>query len=134
MYEEEVTVPLVFWSEDGRLGHHVLASSRQIDIAPTISDLVGAMQATVPVQGVSLLRQQDWSPPVFMATFFDDLGAAIVEPPFKYIYEQSTDRVLAFDDANDPLEKSPLGLPTEKQQALIQRIRAFLAYQKQVFL
>jgi arylsulfatase A-like enzyme len=131
MYEEEVTIPLVFWSEDGRLGHHVLPYSRQIDIAPTIADLMGVMQANVPVQGVSLLRQG--SRPAFMATFFDDLGAALVEPPFKYIYEQSTGRLLAFDDSRDPLEQSPLNLPSDKQQAVIRRIRSFMAYQKQNF-
>jgi len=133
MYQEEVTVPLIFWSEDGRLGHHVLRSSRQIDIAPTIADLMGAMDAVVPVQGVSILRRQDTSPPVFMATFFDDLGVALVEPPIKYIYEQSADKLLAFDNAADPLEKSPLVLPPETQLAVIQRLRAFLAYQKQIF-
>jgi hypothetical protein len=132
MYDEEVAVPLVFWSEDGRLGHHVLPYSRQIDIMPTIADLMGAMNATVAVQGVSLLRQRN-SQPDFMATFFDDLGAALVEPPFTYIYEQSSGKLLAFDNEHDPLEESPLSLSSERQQAVIQRIRAFLAYQKQAF-
>ena len=109
MYQEEVTVPLVFWSEDGRLGHHVLESSRQIDIAPTIADLMGIMNATVPVQGVSILRRQEAPPAIFMATFFDDLGVALVEPTTKYIYEQSADKLLAFDQEADPLEKIPSG-------------------------
>ena len=135
MYQEEVTVPLIFWSEDGRLGHHSLSASRQIDIAPTIADLMGIMDAAVPVQGVSILRRHDVSPPIFMATFFDDLGAALVEPPakIKYIYEQSADKLLAFDQEADPLEKSPLDIPTETRQAVVQRLRAFLAYQRQVF-
>ena len=133
MYEEEVTVPLVLWSEDGRLGHHVLPYSRQIDIAPTIADLMGVLDSSVPVQGVSLLRRADPLPPAFMSTFFDDLGAALVEPPFKYIYDPSTNRMLAFNDANDPGEESPLELTAAKVESETQRIRAFLAYQKLLF-
>lgn len=133
MYDEEVTVPLIFWSEDGRLGHHLIPYSRQIDIAPTIADLIGAMMANIPVQGVSLLRQQNPNPAVFMATFFDGLGSALYEPPFKYILEPSTNKLKTFDHTNDPFEKSPVKADEEKTREVIDRIRAFYAYQERAF-
>ena len=132
MYDEEVTVPLVFWSEDGRLGRHRIPYSRQIDIVPTIADLMGAMDANIPVQGVSLLRRQNRTPPAFMATFFDGLNAALYEPPFKYILDPSTDRLTAFDHTNDPFEKNPVAVSEEKKREIIGRIRAFYAYQERV--
>lgn len=133
MYDEEVTVPLVFWSEDGRLRQPPLRYSRQIDIVPTIADLMGAMEAEVQVQGTSLLRQQNPTPPAFMATFFDGLGAALFEAPHKYIYEPSTGRLLAFDHTNDPLEDSPVKVPEDTQRSVRERIRAFISYQEQAF-
>lgn len=133
MHDEEVAVPLVFWSEDGRLGHRLIPYSRQIDIEPTIADLMGAMRANIPVQGVSLLRQQNPSPAAFMATFFDGLGSALYEPPFKYILEPSTNSLTMFDHTNDPFEKSPLKIDEEKTREVIDRIRAFYAYQERVF-
>jgi hypothetical protein len=91
------------------------------------------MEANIPVQGTSLLRQQNQNPPVFMATFFDGLGAALYESPFKYILEPSTNRLVAFDHINDPLEKTPVKISEEKGREVTERLRAFTAYQKQVF-
>jgi Sulfatase len=133
MYDEEVSVPLVFWSQDGRLGHQFIPYSRQIDIVPTIADLMGSMDSPTAVQGLSLLRYPETPPPNFMATFFDDLAAALIEPPFKYIYDPSGSRLLAFNDVNDPLESSPLTLPDDRRQVIIKRIRSFLAYQRGAF-
>ncbi len=133
MYEEEVTVPLIFWSEDGRLGQHQIPYSRQIDIEPTIADLMGALGTNIPVQGVSLLRQQSTQLPVYMATFFDGLGAALVEPPFKYMFDLATNKVMVFDNTNDPLEVSPVMATDEKKLEVTERMRAFFAYQESVF-
>jgi len=133
MYDEEVSVPLVFWSQDGRLGHHLIPYSRQIDIVPTIADLLGAMDSATAVQGLSLLRYPQTPPPNFMATFFDELAAALIEPPFKYIYDPSSGKLLAFDEVSDPSESSPLELSDDRRQAIVGRIRSFLAYQQRAF-
>jgi phosphoglycerol transferase MdoB-like AlkP superfamily enzyme len=133
LYEEEVTVPLIFWSDDGRLAHHFIPVSRQIDIAPTIADLLGMMNSEIPVQGVSLLRRNGSMPPVFMSTFFEGVGQALVEPPYKYIYESSADRLLAFDLNRDPNETSPEVIADPKKRAIVARLRAFQAYQELAF-
>ena len=133
MYEEEVSVPLVFWSDDGRLAHHFDPVSRQIDIVPTIADLLGMMSSELPIQGVSLLRRNGPTPPVFMSTFFEGVGQALVEPPYKYIYEASADRLFAFDLNRNPNETSPDVISDPKKQAIVARLRAFLAYQELAF-
>jgi len=94
---------------------------------------MGAMEAKIPVQGISLLRQQNPPPPAFMSTFFDGLGLALYEPPYKYILEPSTNSLTAFNDMNDPFEKSPVVVSEEKKREVIERIRAFSAYQESVF-
>jgi hypothetical protein len=132
MYDEEVSVPLIFWSADGRLGHHELEDSRQIDIAPTIADLMGALDTAVPVQGVSLLRR-DGSQPAFLATFFDGLSAALVDPPYEYIYDQATDKLTAYNLVDDPAERTPVEMTPTDQESKVSRIRSFLAYQRASF-
>jgi arylsulfatase A-like enzyme len=133
MYEEEVTVPLVFWSDDGRLANNVLPLSRQIDIAPTIADLLGLLNSEIPIQGVSLLRRNSPVPSVFISTFFDGVSQALVEPPRKYIYEASADRLIAFDLDRDPGETSPQTITGQIKMPIVARLRAFEAYQKIVF-
>jgi hypothetical protein len=133
MYEEEVAVPLVLWSDDGRLGHHLIPVSRQIDIAPTIADLLGIMDSEIPVQGMSLLRRSASIPPVFMSTFFENLALALVEPPYKYIYEIAGDRLLEFDLHRDPRETSPHVVMGSKKENIVARLKAFERHQDAAF-
>jgi len=132
MYEEEITVPLIFWSDDGRLANHLIPISRQIDIAPTIADLLGIMNGRVQVQGVSLLRRTGQSPTVFVSTFFEGVGQALVEGSDKYIYE-GHDRLLAFDLNHDPNESLPKVITGQKKSEIVARLRAFSAYQELAF-
>jgi len=133
MHEEEVTVPLIFWSDDGRLAHYTIPTSQQIDIAPTIADLMGMLHSEVQVQGVSLLRRNGRTPPMFMSTFFEGVGQALVEDSIKYIWEPSADRLLAFDLNLDRNELSPKIITGEQKNAVVQRLRAFQAYQELAF-
>lgn len=133
MYDEEVTVPLIFWSEDGRLANSFIPTSREIDIAPTIADLLGLMNSDVPVQGVSLLRRGSHVPPIFMATFFEGVAQALVEPPLKYIYEESADRLLAFNLDRDPSESSSEVITGNQKKEIIRRLKAFQASQEVSF-
>lgn len=132
LYEEETTVPLVFWSADGRLREGRLPDSRQIDIGPTISDLF-ELHSDVPVQGVSLLRER--SPqPVYMSTFFDDVGRALIEYPDKYIYDPSSGRLQHFKLDTDPLERDGHEVSANAKRAqVIARLSAFHAYEKSAF-
>lgn len=133
LHEEEVTVPLVLWSADGRLARpEPLAPSRQIDVAPTVLDLLGVTSSPLPVQGVSLLRTAH-RPPAYLATFIDGLALGLSDPPQKYVYELASDRVAAFDLEADPEERRPEWLEGERKARIVERLRAFEAHQRGAF-
>lgn len=129
LYDEEVTVPLVLWSTDGRLDHEGVVAGRQIDVAPTVLDLFGATSATISIQGVSLLRPGP-PPPAYFSTFYDDLAIGLREGASKYILEIPADRLLHFDLASDPEERDPLPVSASSREAVVARLRAFQAFQR----
>lgn len=132
LYEEEITVPLVFWSADGRLKHAGGLEARQIDVAPTIADLMGLHTSTVMTQGVSLLRAQK-RPPAFAFTFFEDVGAALVLDGEKYMYWPSNDRLIRFDLTADPMEQKPQEVAEPAREKVLTRIRSAQAYEAEVW-
>ncbi len=132
LFEEEVTVPAVFWSADGRMQHPGVIPSRHIDIAPTIADLFGVLDVETPVQGVSLLRTVE-PQPAFMATFFDDLGLALLEYPDKYIYDVTDDRLVRYDLEHDPEERDGTVVSGETKKRIVRRLLAFRAHQRLAF-
>ncbi|MNG82551.1 Choline-sulfatase [compost metagenome] len=132
MYEEEVTVPLIFWANGKVLPKHAPTISQQTDIAPTLADLFGVTDATFPVQGVSLLREQG-KRVFYMSTFFDQLASAIVDQPYKYIYEYSPNTVTKFNLEEDPQEKNPLAVEGDEFTALRNRLLSYNVYQKELF-
>jgi len=68
-----------------------------------------------------------------MSTFFEGVGQALVEDSIKYIWEPSADRLLAFDLNLDRNELSPKIITGEQKNAVVQRLRAFQAYQELAF-
>jgi arylsulfatase A-like enzyme len=131
VHEEEVVVPLVFWSADGRLRHSGVVEGRQIDVAPTILDLFGLTDDATLVQGDSLLRAAGRA--VYLSTFFDDLALGLVEAGLKYVYEPATDEIRAYDLTADPDEARPRVVHGEQKRDIVRRLRAFQAYQRETF-
>jgi len=129
LHAEEVTVPLLFWSADGRLAHPGVLEGRQIDVAPTILDLMGATRTDVPVQGVSLLRVGRL-PAAYFSTFYDDLALGMLEGSSKYILEVPSNHLLHYDLSTDPEERSPLPLDAAERDTVVARLRAFQAFQR----
>jgi phosphoglycerol transferase MdoB-like AlkP superfamily enzyme len=132
MYEEELAVPLVFWSADGRLRRSGTLVGRQIDIAPTIADLMAIDDPSYQVQGQSLVRQRR-PEPLYAGSFFGDVSKAILWGSDKFIYFPSDDRLLHFDLAADPEERRPLRVSLAKRGEIIRRLQAFDAYQELSF-
>jgi Sulfatase len=133
MYEEEVTVPLVMWSEDKRMSGQFLQAAREIDIAPTIADLLGILDNNIPVQGMSLLRRGDEVQPIYMATFFDYVSQALIDFPVKYIYQNSADQLRAYNLLNDPEDRSPSPVEGNQRNAILERLKSFRLYQANSF-
>lgn len=133
LYEEETTVPLVLWSADGALRHDGVLEARHVDVAPTIADLMGVAGSDVPVQGTSLLRGEPGPRPVYLASFFDDVGYGLVEGSVKYLYTPSGGQLVRFDLRGDPLERAPEPVTGPERERIVQRLTAFAAYQRVAF-
>lgn len=132
MHEEEVTVPLIFWANGKSLPKPTSTTSHQTDIAPTVADFFGVIESPLSVQGISLLREHD-KRTFFMSTFFDQLSSALVEHPYKYIYEFSSDTLTKYNIADDPQEKHPQRVEGDEFTAVKNRLLSYNLYQKALF-
>lgn len=132
MHEEEVTVPLIFWAKEKSLPKPATTTSHQIDVAPTVADFFGVTESPLSVQGISLLREHG-KRTFFMSTFFDQLASALVEHPYKYIYEFSSDTLTKYNIENDPQEKHPQRVEGDEFVAVKSRLLSYNVYQKALF-
>ncbi|WP_166364866.1 LTA synthase family protein [Pseudomonas akapageensis] len=132
MHEEEVTVPLIFWAKGKVLPRNTSTTSQQIDIAPTIADFFGVTDSSLNVQGVSLLREQGRRV-FFMSTFFNELASALVDHPYKYIYEYGPGTIAKYNIVDDPQEKSPQPVLGSEFNAIKNRLLSYDLYQKTIF-
>ena len=134
VFEEEITVPVVFWSKDGRLKADKKLTFRIIDLAPTIADLIGIQSAKLPVQGVSMLRVNP-TPPIYTSSFFDDVSVGVVFNSKKYILFISTNKLLRYNLEDDPDEvKGEEVLDKAEKKEVLSKLNAFIAYSKLQFM
>ncbi|MGA2497614.1 MAG: sulfatase-like hydrolase/transferase [Tepidisphaeraceae bacterium] len=135
MYEEEIAVPLLFWSADGRLRNktsQTVERSRQIDIAPTVADLMGIRDAAWPVQGVSIVGRNPRDT-VYCASFFTGISRCVIKGSRKWVYFGGTARPVAYDLTTDPGEKHGLSLSDEEAAAAKRELDAFEKYERSMF-
>ena len=135
MHEEEVTVPLIFWSNDGRLKNIPLRKqARQIDIAPTIAELLGINKnKNYILQGTSLIKRDDSEPPVFMATFFSNVAQAIVHNQTKIILNNGSGKITLYDMQNDPAELNGKLITGQEYNSYMDRFNQYTNYHENSF-
>ncbi|MDB4983773.1 MAG: sulfatase [Myxococcales bacterium] len=100
-------------------------TGRQIDIVPTILDLLG-VAPSAPVQGRSLLGGP--TAPALLDGFGSCERSAIVEGPRKSTYDALTRQASTVDLVADPQERSPTFLGEADARALRGRLAACDAY------
>ncbi len=133
--EAEHVVPLIFaipgYAARGgaRLpGAGSVEGARQIDLAPTVLDLVGVLPDT-PIQGRSLLVDVAGEPPpTYLNSYGSCDAAALVTGHVKQVLDRHTERVWAFDLAADPAEDRPLPVDLDAHPALARRLKACADY------
>ena len=133
LYDEEVTVPWVMWSADGRLqSQQWPKTARQIDLAPTVADLLNIVTSDVPVQGHSLLRKAVDSPmpASFHSTFYADLSLGVVKDGKKHILDIASGRLNTFDLLQDKKEVVSLKIPDDEQTEIKKQLFSFQSYQR----
>lgn len=105
-YEESFRVPfLLIW--DGRVEPRRISESAhsQLDIAPTITDLLGVTPARHHFQGHSMLRVGGEEQPVYLIQPYNGTYLQVVRYPYKYIRRLRTGEEFIFDLATDPDEE-----------------------------
>lgn len=136
MHEEEVTVPLILWSNDGRLRDVQLRKqARQIDIAPTIAELLGvAENENYTLQGLSLIKRAGVDDePVFISTFFSGLSQAIVHDEIKTILHSGEGKITQFDLRVDPDELNGKLVSGQEYSEYLNRFRQYNDYHGMMF-
>ena len=135
MFDEEVTVPLIFWSTDGRLKNTQLRKQvRQIDIAPTIADFLGVVEnKNYILQGTSLIKRSNIEPPIFISTFFSKISQAIVHNQTKTILNNGEGKITQYDLQNDPAELNGKVIKGVEYEQYMERFRQYTSYHEHVF-
>ncbi|MGC4067711.1 MAG: sulfatase-like hydrolase/transferase [Polyangiaceae bacterium] len=110
-YEEFFRIPLLMYSPGTVAPERItnLAFS-QLDIAPTLLDLVGVHPKETHFMGTSLLERPLTNHPVFLVQPYAGVFLGVVEYPFKYIYRLSTKETRLYDLRSDPTEKNNIAL------------------------
>ena len=135
MYEEEITVPLIFWSKDNRLKNITLRKQvRQIDIAPTIAELSGInANKNYILQGVSLIKHDDIEPPIFISTFFANISQAIVQNDTKIMLNNADSKITNFDLQNDKAESNSQSINGKNYDKSMNRFAGYTNYHYRIF-
>lgn len=107
IYDESFRTPfLLLWP--GRLApRRIPGPHSQLDIAPTVLDLVGVPLARSHFQGRSLLADGP-PPPVYLVQPYAGTWLGVVDGPLKYLKQLQGGRELVFDLAADPREERDL--------------------------
>ncbi|MGC1676760.1 MAG: sulfatase-like hydrolase/transferase [Candidatus Binataceae bacterium] len=131
VYDEEVHIPLLIVNRKMFPQPRVVNSlARQIDIAPTLLDLLGIAEPA-QWQGQSLLS----GPPPARAYMFasdSDFRFGLIEGNEKYIYNYDSNRSELYDLATDPKERHDLSRDPANAATVAQahlRIEAWLQFQ-----
>jgi arylsulfatase A-like enzyme len=125
--ERSVVVPLVIALPGAKAEHAATAGARQIDLVPTLLDLLG-IESRVPVQGRSLLAGPPSTPPAYLNGYGACDVSGLVDGATKRIYDGYTGRAESFFVDRDPEELEPGAVLGADKDALITRLRACSQY------
>lgn len=106
VYEEALHVPMLIRlpAHLDRRGH-VGGLHQQIDIMPTVLDVLGLELHGGPVPGRSVLRAEAATRPLFFSTHFDKTSLAMRDGKLKYIYSFGHRPMEIYDLEQDPAEQ-----------------------------
>jgi lipoteichoic acid synthase len=131
IYEENVHIPLVFINRRLFAGEESSVIAGQVDIAPTVLDLLGLPQPS-DWQGRSLFAS-DRSPRTYFFAPWADLLFGYREGERKNIFNATSGQYEAYDLKDDPQETRNLidQLPGARQQ-ILDRTAAWVQYQNRM--
>jgi lipoteichoic acid synthase len=129
IYEEGLRVPLLIhapgWFEDGR---RVEGLSSQIDVLPTVLEMLGYGVKNGRYPGYSLLRTPPEERTLFFSCISGNRCLASIKGSEKYIYHYGDQPEEVFDLAQDPLEKRNLAGERNREELDERREELFAWY------
>ena len=109
VYQESMHVLSIVYAPGLVPGNiHVTGPRQQIDILPTITELLGYQTLECALPGVSLLTPANPSRDLYLTGSMEGSSLALRRGMRKYIYEFGRSPTLVFDLVNDPKEANPL--------------------------
>jgi hypothetical protein len=127
-------VPLVFFAPGVDLSALRLPRARQVDVLPTILDLVGLAPQGLALSGASLLLPQP-PRPLFLASYGTERTSALIDGSRKWIWDEQSDLRWSVDLNLDPRGTSPqrvdersTGEVVLEAERAVRRMREFAIY------
>jgi len=125
-YDETFRIPfLIIWDgviKPERVGGMVFS---QIDIGPTITDMLGISEGNHNMTGRSIFDQND-KRRVYLIQPYNGMFLQVVDYPFKYIFHAKTGKEYLFDLERDPVEKTNL-ISENSNETLVNKLRESLS-------
>jgi hypothetical protein len=126
--ETSVVVPLVIALPGAASARREVTDARQIDVVPTVIDLLG-LQSDMPVQGRSILSSQVDATPIYLNGYGGCETFGLVGGTTKFHYDAATGVVESFDLMRDSLEQHGTVLADGPERtALVERMEACAQY------
>jgi lipoteichoic acid synthase len=131
IYQEGLKVPLII-HEPGRFqdGMRVETLTDQVDILPTLFDLLGYKVTGGAYLGRSLLAPPDGYRTLFFSCFDDYRCLASIQGTMKYIYFFGNQPDEVYNLANDPLEKHDIADQMSREQLTNKRLQLLAWYSR----
>ncbi|MGJ7506634.1 LTA synthase family protein [Variovorax sp. GT1P44] len=126
LYQEGVQIPMLIYAPgDPSIKGVVKGPRQQIDILPTVAELLGYQVQHARLPGVSLLQPVDANREMYFSASIESAYLALRRGEKKYIYSFDRAPIMAFDLAADPAEEKALPNPTaaesdQLKQALLE--------------
>ena len=116
-------VPLVFFAPGVDLSHLKFGRSRQVDILPTILDLVGLAPEGIAMSGESLLLG-DKERAVFLQSYGTERTRALIDGQRKWMWDVESDTRWTVDLSKDPRGDAPQRVEATSDAATIEATNA----------
>lgn len=131
IYEEGIKIPLLIHDPQRfQNGMRVIPPTNQLDIMPTVIDLLGYGVTGGTYPGSSLVRPLPMDRTVYASCFYDQTCLASIKGKEKYIYHFGNQENEYFDLAKDPTEKQ--NIADDHAEEIERRRESLLAWRSKV--
>lgn len=129
MYEEELHIPMIVFAPslfDG--GGKIIGPRQQVDILPTIADVLGfSIKGDLP-PGLSLLRDNPKDREIYYSCVLERIAIGMRKGSRKYIYKFDSAPMEVFDLGKDPEERHDLAGEISEAEAFTAKNRMLKWY------